>query len=176
MDAQFEQLQNLILSVIDRYSEESLLRSGAPGKWSAAEVVEHLSLTYTLTTKAFRRCLEAGQPLAGSPTFRQRMVIIAVLGLGYFPRGREAPAAVHPKGLGRKSLSQLKASIRDMDEIIALCEVRYGKASRIVDHPVLGPLTARQWRKFHWVHTRHHAKLMLEEQSSAGCDCSARQS
>jgi hypothetical protein len=161
MDAQFEQLQKLIFSIIDRYSEESLLASIAPGKWTAAEVLEHLSLTYVLTTKSFRRCLEAGRPLANSPTFRQRLGIVMVIRMGYFPPGREAPAAVRPRGLGSKSVAELRASIRDMDEIIALCEARYGKAIRIVDHPVLGPLTAEQWRRFHLVHTRHHARQML---------------
>ncbi|MGZ7099671.1 MAG: DUF1569 domain-containing protein [Candidatus Angelobacter sp.] len=27
-----------------------------------------------------------------------------------------------------------------------------------MDHPVLGPLTAAEWRKFHLVHGLHHVK------------------
>jgi len=27
---------------------------------------------------------------------------------------------------------------------------------------VLGPLTASQWRKFHWIHGRHHVKQISE--------------
>jgi hypothetical protein len=49
-----------------------------------------------------------------------------------------------------------------MDEIIRRAEQRYGRRTRLVDHPVLGPLTARQWRKFHWVHGRHHVAQILE--------------
>jgi hypothetical protein len=48
-----------------------------------------------------------------------------------------------------------------MDELIAKWEARHGKQTRLLDHPVLGPLTARQWRKFHWVHGRHHVKQIL---------------
>jgi hypothetical protein len=45
-----------------------------------------------------------------------------------------------------------------MDELITQCETRFGRSTRILDHPVLGPLTARQWRRFHLVHAQHHAK------------------
>jgi hypothetical protein len=45
-----------------------------------------------------------------------------------------------------------------MDKAIAECESRYGKATRLLDHPVLGPLTAHQWRRFHVVHGKHHVK------------------
>jgi hypothetical protein len=31
-----------------------------------------------------------------------------------------------------------------------------------MDHPFLGPLTASQWRKFHLVHGRHHARQIRE--------------
>jgi hypothetical protein len=45
-----------------------------------------------------------------------------------------------------------------MDDQIAKCEARFGKRTRVLDHPILGPLTGRQWRKFHWVHGQHHLK------------------
>jgi len=31
-----------------------------------------------------------------------------------------------------------------------------------MDHLFLGPLTANEWRKFHWVHGRHHARQIRE--------------
>ena len=49
-----------------------------------------------------------------------------------------------------------------MDEAIAQCEQRYGSRAMVLDHPVLGPLTARQWRKFHLAHGRHHVKQIRE--------------
>jgi hypothetical protein len=48
--------------------------------------------------------------------------------------------------------------LADMDEAISACESKIGGKIKIADHPVLGPLTATQWRKFHMVHTRHHMK------------------
>jgi hypothetical protein len=35
-----------------------------------------------------------------------------------------------------------------------------------LDHPFIGPLTADQWRKFHWVHGRHHIRQMQDRMKS----------
>jgi hypothetical protein len=42
------------------------------------------------------------------------------------------------------------------------CERRFGSRTKIMDHPILGPLTAEEWRKFHWVHGRHHVRQIRE--------------
>ncbi len=42
------------------------------------------------------------------------------------------------------------------------CERRFGARTKIMDHLFLGPLTASEWRKFHWVHGRHHARQIRE--------------
>jgi hypothetical protein len=45
-----------------------------------------------------------------------------------------------------------------MDDIIARCEEKLGKQNNLLDHPILGPLTGGQWRKFHLLHGLHHVK------------------
>ena len=125
-------------------------------------MLEHLYLTYTGTAKGFERCLEEGKPLASSPTMKQRFRTAVVTGAGYFPTGREAPKVSRPKGTpADKVIADIGPQIAAMDEAIAKCEACHGKSTRLLDHPVLGPLTARQWRKFHWVHGRHHVKQIL---------------
>jgi hypothetical protein len=62
---------------------------------------------------------------------------------------------------GMKVRAEVGAKIVEMDAIIAQCEARFGRSSRLLDHPILGPLTAMQWRKFHFVHGRHHVKQLL---------------
>ena len=57
-----------------------------------------------------------------------------------------------------KIVADIGPQIAAMDNAIAQCEERYGSRIKILDHPVLGPLTARQWRKFHLAHGRHHVK------------------
>jgi hypothetical protein len=162
MESYLERLQQAITSATHGMSASDLTRHEA-GKWSAAEVLEHLYLTYTGTQKGFERCLQAGKPLAGLPSLKQRAFIALVVELGYFPRGRKAPERTIPKGMPAEQVAaDIGRQIEAMDKIIAQCEARYGRHAPVLDHPVLGPLTARQWRKFHWVHGRHHVKQIRE--------------
>ena len=73
--------------------------------------------------------------------------------------GRQAPAMTIPKGLEPSQVVRaVEQALPEMDAAIQQCEQKYGGAVKIADHPVLGPLTAEQWRKFHLVHARHHMK------------------
>ncbi len=158
MDSYLERLQQQIANATRDMSSEQLTRK-LEGKWSAAEVLEHLYLTYTGTQKAFERCLKAGKPLASNPTFKQRVAAAAVTEFGYFPEGRKSPDQVLPRGMpAEKIVADIGPQIAAMDNAIAQCEERYGSRIKVLDHPVLGPLTARQWRKFHLAHGRHHVK------------------
>jgi hypothetical protein len=158
MDAYLERLRAAITSAILGMTAEDLVRH-PDGKWSTAEVLEHLYLTYTGTVKGFERCLQAGKPLARTPIVKDRMRVFVVTGLGHLPEGRKAPERTQPRGMAADEVTrEIGPSISAMDELIAQCEARFGKRTRVLDHPVLGPLTARQWRKFHWVHGCHHLK------------------
>jgi Protein of unknown function (DUF1569) len=158
MDAYLQRLQAAITSATLGMSIEDLRRH-PEGKWSTAEVLEHLYLTYTGTVKGFERCLHEGKPLARTPTLKDRMRTFVVTGLGHLPEGRKAPDRTQPRGmLADEVTREIGLRISAMDKVIAQCEARFGKRTRVLDHPVLGPLTARQWRKFHWVHGQHHLK------------------
>jgi hypothetical protein len=166
MDSYLEQLQHAIATATHDVSHEELTRhpDGCPnGTWCMAEVLEHLYLTYTGTVKGLERCLQAGKPLATPINLKQRARISLVIGLNYFPRGRKSPERARPKGMSPgKVMAELGPQIATMGALLAECESRYGAATRVMDHPILGPLTARQWRKFHWVHGRHHVKQILK--------------
>jgi hypothetical protein len=106
--------------------------------------------------------LEAGKPLVTRASLKHRMRTLVVVGLQHMPEGRQAPPNTRPKGLpGMKVRSELGAKIVEMDAIIAQCEARFGRNRRLLDHLILGPLTAGQWRTFHFVHGRHHVKQLL---------------
>jgi hypothetical protein len=78
------------------------------------------------------------------------------------PEGRKAPNNTVPRGLPvEKVRSEVGVKIAAMDEILAQCEARFGRG-RVLDHPILGPLTAAQWKKFHLIHGRHHARQILK--------------
>jgi hypothetical protein len=162
MDSHLEKLQQAVSDAIKGISVEELSWH-PPGKWCAAEVLEHLYLTYTGTIRGFTRVLDAGTPLATSATLKQRARILVVVGLGYMPPGRKAPPMTVPRGLsGATVRAEMGAKIAEMDEIIARCESELGagrfRRRAMLDHPILGPLTAGQWRKLHLVHGMHHLK------------------
>ncbi len=126
MDSYLERLRQAVTSAASGMTIEELTRR-PEGKWSAAEVLEHLYLTYTGTQKAFERCLKAGKPLGGVPTFRQRVSTAAVTTFGYFPKGRKSPDQVFPRGQSaEKIVAEIGPQIVAMDKAIAQCEERYG--------------------------------------------------
>ena len=166
MDSYLERLHQAIAAATQGICEKDFERR-PDGKWSAAEVLEHLYLTYTGTSKAFERCLQAGKPLASAPSLKQRIAATLVTEFGYFPEGRKSPDHACPKGISpEKVVADICPQIAAMDKIIAQCEERFGSRKKVLDHPVLGPLTVSQWRKFHWVHGRHHVKQIVERRSS----------
>jgi hypothetical protein len=158
VDPYLKRLQQEIASAVAGLSAEQL--SGhPPGKWSAAEVLEHLYLTYTGTIKGFERVAEGGRPLATTSTWAQRGRILVVLGFSHLPAGRESPPVARPRGVPlEKVLSEIGPKIVEMDDIIQRCAENLGMRTKLLDHPILGPLTAAQWRKFHLVHGLHHVK------------------
>jgi len=157
----FEKLRENLESAVAGMSSEQL-RWHLPGKWCAAEVLEHLYLTYTGTIKGFERVITRGTPLATRASMAHRVLTFVVVVLRHMPTGRKAPAVAEPRGLPTEQVrNEIWAKLVAMDAIITQCEARFGRHVRLLDHPILGPLTATQWRTLHLVHGRHHRKQLL---------------
>jgi hypothetical protein len=166
MDSHLEELKRTVEAAAEGMSSEQL-NWHPTDKWCAAEVLEHLYLTYSGTIKGFSRMVEGGKPLAAGASLKHRLRTIVVVGFGHMPEGRQAPATTLPKGLPvEKVRTEVGAKIGEMDAIIAQCEARFGPDVRLLDHPILGPLTGMQWRKFHLVHGRHHARQIVRLRES----------
>jgi len=161
MDTRLKKLTNALESAVEGMSGEQM--SWHPqGKWCAVEVLEHLYLTYTGTIKGFERLVQSGRPTATAASVKDRWRTLVVVGLGYLPTGRKAPKAAEPRGLPAEQVrNELLKKIAEMDAAIARCEARFGDGIALLDHPILGPLTGKQWRKFHLVHGMHHRKQLL---------------
>ena len=167
MDTHLDKLKRALESAVEGMSSEQMSWH-LPGKWCAAEVLEHLYLTYTGTIKGFQRLLEADNPMATRASITQRWRVLVVVGCGYLPAGRKAPRATEPRGLPPDMVqSEVGTKITTMDAIIARCEARFGSGVPLLDHPILGPLTAKQWRKFHLVHGMHHRTQLLRLRKAA---------
>ena len=88
--------------------------------------------------------------------------------MGYEPDGVQAPSMVQPRGLPAEQVrNEIGAKLVAMDAIIAQCEAQFGRRVKLLDHPILGPLTATQWRQLHLVHGRHHLKQLLRLREDA---------
>jgi len=163
MHPQLQLIDDRIVQITSVLDDSHLLQRPS-GKWCAAEIFEHLSLSYSGTAKGAGRVLAAGKPTATKPTAKQRLLRSVVIGLGFMPGGRQAPNGVVPTGKlgGVESVSKIRADLRQMDELLSKCEQRFGSAVALMDHPIFGPLNLTQWRKFHLVHGLHHLKQVQE--------------
>lgn len=158
MHSYLQRVQQAIDEAVRGLSPEQLAWC-QEGKWNAAAILEHLSLTYSGTAKGLQRCLEAERPNATPPGWRERVASFVVTGLRYMPPGRKAPAMVVPRGAAPETvLADVRRNLAAADQAISRCEAQFGARTKIANHPILGPLTAQQWRTFHLVHARHHMK------------------
>jgi hypothetical protein len=162
MISYLERLRQELEDAIDGASAGELALAPS-GKWTAAEILEHLLLTYRHTNRALVKCLEQGAPLAGRATLKDRFATLLVVNLGYMPGGRKSPARALPQGMSPENTQRaLVPELRSMALMLEDCERRFGAGTKIVDHPFIGPLTAEEWRKFHWVHGHHHARQIRQ--------------
>jgi hypothetical protein len=154
-------LRDQLVTAIEGMSAEDLARH-PEGKWSSAEILDHLNLTYRGTIKNCERCLAAGKSGASTDRRSKRWQRRGILWLGYFPPGRKSPERVLPRGTPVPQLTtEIFENISRMESVIGDCDAKFGRGDVIAEHPVLGPLTAREWRKFHWVHGTHHARQIF---------------
>ncbi len=144
---------------LTRTASEAVWHQAPPGKWSCALIFEHLLLSYTGTTKGISNTMQAGRPLGGKTTWPDRIKTVWVTKLGLIPSGRVAPSFLTPKnGLPLDSLRRFYDALVAMDATLADAERRFGSQVKLLNHPFIGPLNAREWRQLHRTHTRHHLK------------------
>jgi Protein of unknown function (DUF1569) len=162
MDSYLERLRRE-LEEATRGAGAGTLAEAPPGKWNAAQILEHLFLTYKGTNRGLEKCVEQGAPSGTSATLKHRTAALVVVGLGYMPGGRTAPERATPRGTPFEEVRQsIGAELQRMASNLDNCERCFGAGTKIMDHPFLGPLTAREWRKFHLIHGRHHLRQLRE--------------
>ena len=161
MHRYLQQTQDAIEAAASGMTTEQLGKRPAEGKWSAADILEHLARAFSGTVPGLEKCCDRDRTIAKPATMYERLATVLVINLGYFPSGRPAPAMTIPRGMQpEESMNVIRHSLSAMDELFSHCEQRFGNA-KLMNHPALGPLSADEWRKFHWLHTRHHMKQIV---------------
>ncbi len=162
MNSYLERLRRELEDAIQGASVSALTQAPA-GKWSAAQILEHLFLTYKHTARGATKCLEQGAPMATGVSLKDRWATMVVLNMGHIPKGRKAPERATPRGMPPEEVwPAITAELQKMATGLDDCERKCGVRTKMMDHPSLGPLSAGEWRKFHWVHGRHHARQIRE--------------
>jgi hypothetical protein len=133
------------------------------GKWSSAQIVEHLALGLTLSAETFlaRRNHAPMARRRRSPA--QHVARFLVYSLQWFPPGRKAPERTIPSAeIGRRTAeAHFRAGVEAWDQVDrALLPER--RANLFVKHPRMGDLTVEEWMEFHLIHARHHARQIRQ--------------
>jgi DinB superfamily len=179
----FQRVLDTMNSTIEGMSDEQF-RWSPPDKWSAAQILEHLGLAFSATEEKMASVLtqasstqsslsksslsksslsKSGAPDLPGPNLRQRIAALLVLRFSYIPPGRKSPEHILPRGIAPDEAAQAaRAGLLRLDKAISQCEARFGGNAAILMHPILGPLNANDWRKFHKAHALHHIEQIVE--------------
>ncbi len=129
------------------------------GKWSIAEILEHLTLAYTRNAAGFAKVTESGEARARRPAVKQLVARTLVVDIAYFPRVK-APEPTTPTGSipADRVRESARAALAALDVAAERAVARFGDALPLLNHPYFAGMNVRQWRKFHWRHTAHHMR------------------
>jgi hypothetical protein len=143
--------------------DAAAMSRGVDGRWSACDILEHLTLAFRANGSALEKALASGTLKARPPRLSQRAGKLLVIGLGYFPRV-EAPEGTRPCGsiAPGGSLAAIRDALAALDATMARAVERFGVEARVVNHPFFAGLTVPEWRKFHWRHAVHHMRQVTE--------------
>ncbi len=128
----------------------------AEGKWSPAQIVEHIALTYEYS----RAVLNNNPPGPSAPRFLRPLVRIffvnPVLKNGRFTRKGTAPAMFQPTSVppdADELLPRLETALRGFEEELRAAD-RSGRST--VDHPFFGKMPVTDYLRLQTIHARHH--------------------
>jgi uncharacterized damage-inducible protein DinB len=152
-----EEVRRKLVERVESLSEDERGAHGADGGWSAADIIEHLSLTERRITRALEGMLpqgaEGGGGAAGGFTPFSLDAYVERAGAQKF----EAPEYIRPRGVPfTESLAHLKESRAALERL----RPRFDAAdySAQFPHPAFGPLNVAQWLAFVGIHEARHLR------------------
>jgi hypothetical protein len=143
--------------------EEDALQKAIPGKWNAAEQMEHVYLCLRPIVLAFRLPKFMPKLLFGKANRESKTYEALVPGYqNKLQQGGKAPAVYVPK-----TPATLRATQKRIEQVKGLVTTLINKIDKyseseldqmILPHPLLGKLTLREMGYFAAYHVAHHHK------------------
>jgi len=126
------------------------------GKWTPAQIVEHLALSLELSARGFEGAKGAERRRPATPL--ERVSGWFVFRLGWTPPGIQAPRRTTPARWVEAADAE-----RHFREGLARWATLASRPAEpnpgvFVHHPRLGELDVEGWIRFHAWHCRHHAR------------------
>lgn len=141
---------------------ESWGRPVGPGKWSPAQISEHLILAYELALDTI-----AGNSSPGAAPRLLRPLLRVFILRPILRRGRFPVASKTPDELVPGSRPDTSAMVLYRLQAASTSFEREAAAKRgTVDHPAFGALSVPDLVRFMELHTRHHAAQMPQDPAS----------
>jgi hypothetical protein len=158
----FAELPELVLGPLVKHSDDDWYRA-PPGKWTPAQIVEHLALGLEWSATGFEG-RRARDPMLRRPlTVRQRVIKFLVMGLGWFPVPVKSPKDAVPAPQVDRSAAEAHFR-RGVERNLDLARLLLPARGRdlFVKHPWMGDLTLSEWMDFHVRHALHHARQIRQ--------------
>jgi hypothetical protein len=130
-------------------------RPRGEGKWTAAQIAEHLAITYEYNRKVITGTAGKGAPAFLRPLARW-FIVTRTLKAGTFTRKGKAPKIFQPTAAPPAApvvLDRLARAVAGFES-----DIRSGhpEARHTVAHPFFGTLPTVDYLRLQAIHTRHH--------------------
>jgi hypothetical protein len=132
----------------------------APGKWSPAQIVDHVAISTEVALRAIKEDKTVGsfpRLLRGIP---RAMVFNKTLKAGQFPSGMRGPKIFAPSGehfAFEKSKERLERAVEQLESHVRTM-AKSGKES--FEHGFFGKLSVADYVRFNGLHSEHHEKQL----------------
>ena len=156
------ELPDLVLGPL-RGRPDSAWEHGPPGKWTPAQIVEHLALGLTMSAETLLKRRNHAPMTRRRRTPAEHVATFFIFGLRWFPPGRKAPERTTPAPAVSRAQAEghFLAALELWDQIDrALLPER--RNNLFAKHPRMGDLTVEEWMRFHRIHARHHARQIRD--------------
>ena len=158
----FADLPDFVLGPLAKHSDADCQKA-PPGKWTPAQIVEHLALGLEWSATGFE-ARRARDPMLRRPlTVRQRVTKFLIMGLGWFPVPVKSPKDAVPAPQVDRSAAEAHFR-RGVERNLELAQLLLPARGRdlFLKHPRMGDLTLSEWMDFHVRHARHHVRQIRE--------------